>query len=311
MERWWPTWCPSTMLWQENTDKITLTHPAWPAEDLWPLCGNPLLVSDDGRLHHLGAYHHPLGLCFLPTSLFVWCSCEEILLFPWGTAQLLLFWRMSFDHRVTGPPTSLSQFLPVPFFIAYLSTDQIRVGRGGMFWGEWASRKATLSCFFPDPDERVWGLGQSLVKWSLRICTSCPGVQFCWILRSTMVRVTRGSLGNWFPDKGFIALYSWSPGKKEDGHPKQKQLSGTEGNVCIKQWRFMRTWSKVSFRASGVPWLFDLRWLLSFCSHLHALFLLWPTLAFWLLLCTPFFFFWSTVYYALWIGVVRSCTFTV
>lgn len=103
--------------------------------------------------------------------------------------------------------------------------------------------------------------------------------------------VTRGSLGNWFPDKGFIALYSWSPGKKEDGHPKQKQLSGTEGNVCIKQWRFMRTRSKVSFRASGVPWLFDLRWLLSFCSHLHALFLLWPPLAFWLLLCTPFFFF--------------------
>lgn len=116
MERWWPTWCPSTMLWQENTDKITLTHPTLPAEDLWPLCGNPLLVSDDGRLHHLGAYHHPLGLCFLPTSLSVWCSCEEILLFPWGTAQLLLFRRMSFDHRVTGPATSLSQFLPVPFF---------------------------------------------------------------------------------------------------------------------------------------------------------------------------------------------------
>lgn len=214
------------------------------------------------------------------------------------------------ESLVPLPPCHSSSLCP--FFIAYLSTDQIRVGRGGMFWGEWASRKATLSCFFPDPDERVWGLGQSLVKWSLRICTSCPGVQFCWILRSAMVTVTRGSLGNWFPDKGFIALYSWSPGKKEDGHPKQKQLSGTEGNVCIKQWRFMRTWSKVSFRASGVPWLFDLRWLLSFCSHLHALFLLWPTLAFWLLLCTPFFFFfWSTVYYALWIGVVRSCTFTV
>lgn len=113
--------------------------------------------------------------------------------------------------------------------------------------------------FLPWP--RWEGLGAGMVScqvktqgYSLAVLVfssaGCSGVLYSeW---------ARGSLGNWFPNKGFIALYSWSPGKKEDGHPEHKQLSGTEGNVCIKQWRSMRTRIKVSFRASGVPWLFDL-----------------------------------------------------
>lgn len=173
------------------------------------------------------------------------------------------------------------------FLIAYLSTDQIRVEGVGCF-GETGLLEGPLCHVSSLTQMRGFGGWDSLLSgevsgYALPVLVfssaGCSGVLWSeW---------ARGSLGNWFPDKSIIALYSWSPGKKEDGHPVQKQLSWTEGNVCIKQWRSMRTRSKVSFRASGVPWIFDLLWLLSFCSHLHALSLLWPPLAFWLLLCTP------------------------
>lgn len=51
----------------------------------------------------------------------------------------------------------------------------------------------------------------------------------------------------------------------------------------------MGTQSKVSFRASGVPWLFDLLWLLGSCSSFTRSVppMASPGSSLWLLLCTP------------------------
>lgn len=183
MERWWPTWCPSTMLWQENTDKITLTQPTLPADDLRPLCGNRLLVSDDCRLCIIEGHTTSLWVfaSFLPKRF---CSSHEARPSCCSSGECHLI----IESLVPLPPCH--NYSLCTFFIAYLSTDQIRVGGGGVFWGDWTSRRTTLSCFSPDPDERVWGLGQSLVGWRLRIFTCCPGVQFCWMLRSAVFWVS-------------------------------------------------------------------------------------------------------------------------